>query len=63
MLAEGAHAGIALDGDADRVIFCDEKGSIVDGDATLAILATHMHRTSALYQQHRRRHDDEQPRS
>ena len=27
-----AHIGISFDGDADRVIFCDEKGNIVDGD-------------------------------
>ena len=30
--AHGADIGIALDGDADRVIICDEKGQIVDGD-------------------------------
>ncbi|HLV64988.1 MAG TPA: phosphoglucosamine mutase [Polyangiaceae bacterium] len=33
----GADVGIALDGDADRVIFVDEKGQIVDGDAILAL--------------------------
>ncbi len=33
----GAHAGIALDGDADRLIMVDEKGEIVDGDAVMAI--------------------------
>ena len=31
--------GIALDGDADRVILCDEKGNIVDGDQIIAMLA------------------------
>lgn len=36
-----AHIGIALDGDADRVIFCDEKGNIVDGDHIMAIIAFH----------------------
>jgi len=35
-----AHIGIALDGDADRVILCDEKGTIVDGDQIIAMLAT-----------------------
>lgn len=35
----GAHIGIALDGDADRVIFADEKGNIVDGDAIMALCA------------------------
>ncbi|MBN2723531.1 MAG: phosphoglucosamine mutase [Deltaproteobacteria bacterium] len=37
-----ADLGIALDGDADRVIFSDEKGEIVDGDAILALIATRM---------------------
>ena len=27
-----AHIGISLDGDADRIIICDEKGNIIDGD-------------------------------
>ena len=35
----GAHVGIALDGDADRVIFADEKGRIVDGDSIMALCA------------------------
>ena len=35
----GADAGIALDGDADRVIFCDENGSIVNGDQIIGMLA------------------------
>ncbi len=35
----GAHLGIALDGDADRVIVVDEKGQTVDGDAIMAICA------------------------
>ena len=38
-LNEKADIGISFDGDADRVIFCDEKGSIVDGDYILGILA------------------------
>ncbi len=33
----GAHLGIALDGDADRLIVSDEKGNVVDGDAVMAI--------------------------
>ncbi len=37
----GAHIGIALDGDADRVIICDEKGEIQDGDQVMAMIATH----------------------
>jgi len=35
-----AHIGIALDGDADRVILCDEKGAVIDGDQIIARLAT-----------------------
>ncbi|UFS69691.1 phosphoglucosamine mutase [Geomonas sp. RF6] len=38
----GADLGIALDGDADRVIFVDEHGSVVDGDRIMAICATDM---------------------
>ncbi len=34
-----ADIGIALDGDADRVIICDEKGRIIDGDQILAVIA------------------------
>lgn len=37
-----AHIGIALDGDADRVIFCDENGKIVDGDQIIALCALEM---------------------
>ena len=39
---EKAHIGIALDGDADRVIVCDEKGRSVDGDHIIAICAINM---------------------
>ena len=34
-----AHIGISLDGDADRIIMCDEKGNIIDGDQIIAALA------------------------
>jgi phosphoglucosamine mutase len=34
-----AHVGLAHDGDADRVLLCDEKGVLVDGDDILAIIA------------------------
>ena len=36
-----ADIGIALDGDADRVVICDEKGQIVDGDQIMALIAAH----------------------
>ena len=35
----GAHVGIALDGDADRVVIADENGQLVDGDQILAVIA------------------------
>lgn len=35
-----ADIGIALDGDADRVIICDEKGTVIDGDQIMALIAT-----------------------
>ena len=40
--------GIALDGDADRVILCDEKGNIVDGDQIIAMLADRWKRKKIL---------------
>jgi phosphoglucosamine mutase len=38
----GAHIGIAHDGDADRAIFCDEKGKMVDGDQVMGMWAIEM---------------------
>jgi phosphoglucosamine mutase len=40
--ANSAQIGIAFDGDADRVILCDEKGVTADGDAVMAICALQM---------------------
>ena len=42
VLQEGAHVGVAFDGDGDRVILVDEKGNFVDGDCIMAILAREM---------------------
>jgi len=42
VIENGADLGIALDGDADRVIFCDERGNLVDGDKILAICTEEM---------------------
>lgn len=36
-----AHLGIAVDGDGDRIIICDENGMRIDGDQILAFLATY----------------------
>ena len=40
VVASGADIGIALDGDADRLIVVDEKGQVVDGDQLMALIAT-----------------------
>jgi phosphoglucosamine mutase len=48
VLKKEAHIGIALDGDADRVIMVDEKGEIVDGDAVMALCALRMLRMGKL---------------
>jgi phosphoglucosamine mutase len=42
VLAEKADFGVAFDGDADRALFVDEKGNLVDGDATLWAMANHL---------------------
>ncbi|MDM7932388.1 phosphoglucosamine mutase [Tabrizicola sp.] len=39
VVAHGAHVGIALDGDADRVMILDETGRVADGDQIMALLA------------------------
>jgi len=44
----GANLGIALDGDADRVVFCDEHGNVIDGDAVMAICGLDLMRRKAL---------------
>lgn len=42
VLEHGADLGISLDGDADRVIFCDAAGNVVNGDRILGILALNL---------------------
>lgn len=43
VLEERADIGIALDGDADRVVICDEKGQIIDGDKLIGLIANKLH--------------------
>ena len=43
-----ADVGIALDGDADRVVIVNEKGNIVDGDQLMAVIADTWHRSGKL---------------
>jgi len=44
----GAHLGIALDGDADRVILSDEKGEVVDGDVVIGLCALELKKQGKL---------------
>jgi phosphoglucosamine mutase len=46
--AHGAHLGIALDGDADRVAISDEKGRLIDGDQIMGLIARDWHETGRL---------------
>ena len=39
VVAHGAHVGICLDGDADRLMIIDEKGQVADGDQIMALMA------------------------
>ena len=42
VLESRADVGIALDGDADRLVMVDEKGDVVDGDKLMGVLAVHL---------------------
>jgi phosphoglucosamine mutase len=48
VVEEGAHIGIALDGDADRLIVVDEAGRVVDGDQLMALIARSWKRRNKL---------------
>jgi phosphoglucosamine mutase len=48
VVASGADIGLALDGDADRLIVVDEKGRIVDGDQLMALIALELKRRDQL---------------
>ena len=43
-----ADIGIALDGDADRLVICDEKGRVIDGDQIMALIADNWARRNRL---------------
>ncbi|MBO6521554.1 MAG: phosphoglucosamine mutase [Rhodospirillales bacterium] len=47
-IAAGADIGLALDGDADRLIVCDENGRVIDGDQIMALIAEDWHLTGRL---------------
>jgi phosphoglucosamine mutase len=48
VVAHGADAGFAFDGDADRCLAVDSSGQVVDGDQLLAVLALAEHQTATL---------------
>lgn len=48
VVAEGADIGIALDGDADRIVIVDEQGSLIDGDQMMALIALDRQRRGQL---------------
>jgi phosphoglucosamine mutase len=48
VVASGADIGLALDGDADRLIVVDEKGRIIDGDQMMALIALNLQRSGEL---------------
>ncbi len=48
VVAHGAHLGIALDGDADRLVLCDEHGAVIDGDQVMALIGVSLARTGRL---------------
>ncbi|MCC3862193.1 phosphoglucosamine mutase [Pseudemcibacter aquimaris] len=48
VIETGADIGIALDGDADRLIICNEKGEVIDGDQLMATIATNWDQSGKL---------------
>jgi phosphoglucosamine mutase len=48
VVASGAHIGLALDGDADRLIVVDERGTLIDGDQLMALIALGLQRRGEL---------------
>jgi phosphoglucosamine mutase len=45
---QGCHVGAAFDGDADRAVFCDEAGKLINGDRTMGLWAAHRKREGDL---------------
>ncbi len=62
VVSKGADVGLALDGDADRVIAVDAGGNLVDGDRLIALFATDLAGRGRLENGTRGRHGDDKPR-
>ncbi len=48
VVTHGCHIGLALDGDADRLVVVDDRGTLIDGDQVLALIAGVLHGQGAL---------------
>lgn len=48
VISHGATLGISLDGDADRLAMCDNKGALIDGDNLMAMIATYWHKNGMM---------------
>lgn len=48
VVENGYNLGVAVDGDGDRIIICDENGKRLDGDQIIAFLATYLHKHNLL---------------
>ena len=55
--AGNADIGVTFDGDADRALFADAHGNVVNGDAILLLAARDLKARNLAERQHRRRHD------
>lgn len=48
VVTHGAHLGVALDGDADRLVLCDQNGAVVDGDQVMGLIGSNWKKSGLL---------------